>query len=66
VSAVVLGAADGEPIAIHADYINMVKFESKSDSSYQTVSSYLRLMVVRAGDSIGRRWDREDRLNAGT
>jgi hypothetical protein len=60
------GAADGEPIAIHADHINMVKFESKLDSGYQTVSGYLRLMAARAGNSIGGRWDTEGRVDAGT
>jgi hypothetical protein len=36
------GAADSEPIAIHADHINVVKFKSDSDSSYQTVCSSLQ------------------------
>jgi hypothetical protein len=60
------GAADGEPIAIHADHINMVKFESKLDSGYQTVSGHLRLITARADNSIGGRWDSEDRTIAGT
>jgi hypothetical protein len=63
---VVPGAADGEPIAIHADHINMVKFKSDSDSGYQTVSGHLRLMAARAGSSIGVRWDMEGRVDAGT
>ncbi|RYO22803.1 hypothetical protein AA0113_g12761 [Alternaria arborescens] len=65
-SAVVPGAADGEPIAIHADHINMVKFESKSDPGYKTVSGHLRLMAARAGDAIDQRWDTEGRVDAGT
>jgi hypothetical protein len=63
---VVPGAADSEPIAIHADHINMVKFESKSDSGYQTVSGHLRVMAVRAGNTIGGRWDTEGKVDAGT
>jgi hypothetical protein len=63
---VVPGAADGEPIAIHADHINMVKFESKSDSGYQTVSGHLRVMAARAGNTIGGRWDTEGKVDAGT
>ncbi|CAN9243604.1 unnamed protein product [Alternaria alternata] len=63
-SAVVPGAADGEPIAIHADHINMVKFESKSDPGYKTVSGHLRLMAARAGDAIDQRWDTEGRVDA--
>ena len=65
-SAVVPGAADGEPIAIHADHINMVKFESKSDPGYKTMSGHLRLMATRSGDVIGQRWDTEGKLDAGT
>jgi hypothetical protein len=60
------GAADSEPIAIHADHIHMVKFESKSDSGYKTVSGHLRLMAGRAGAVIGGRWDTEAKVNAGT
>jgi hypothetical protein len=63
---VVPGAADGEPIAIPADHINMVKFKSDSDSGYKTVSGHLRLMAARAGSSIGARWDTEGRVDAGT
>ena len=48
-----LGAADGEPIAIHADYIYMVKFGSKTDRGYRTVLGHLRVMAARAGDVIG-------------
>ncbi|KAF3029576.1 hypothetical protein E8E12_000791 [Didymella heteroderae] len=63
-SAVVPGAADGEPIAVHADHINMVKFASKSDDGYKTVSGHLRLMAARASDVIGGRWDTEGRVDA--
>jgi hypothetical protein len=62
---VVPGAADGEPIAIHADHINMVKFGSKADGRYKMVSGRLRVMAARAGDAVGRQWDREDRLDTG-
>lgn len=65
-SAVVPGAADGEPIAIHADHIHMVKFETRADAGYKTVSGHLRLMAARAGDVIGGRWDTEGRVDAGT
>jgi hypothetical protein len=60
------GAADGEPIAIPADHINMVKFGTKSDSGYITVSGHLRLMAARADETIGGRWATEGRLDAGT
>jgi hypothetical protein len=63
---VVPGAIDGEPIAIHADHINMVKFGTKSDAGYRTVSGHLLVMAVKAGDAVGRRWDTEGRVDAGT
>lgn len=60
------GAADGEPIAIHADHVNMVRFGSKLDPGYRTVSGHLQVMAARAGDVIGGRWDTEGRVDAGT
>ncbi|KAF2190540.1 hypothetical protein K469DRAFT_697793 [Zopfia rhizophila CBS 207.26] len=63
-SAVVPGAADAEPIVIHADHIHMVKFGSESDTGYETVSGHLRLMTTKAGDVIGLRWDTEGRVNS--
>jgi hypothetical protein len=64
-SAVVPGAADAEPIVIRADHINMVKFVSKQDNSYNTVCGHLRLMVRDAGKVIDKRWQVETRMNAG-
>ena len=66
VSAVVPGAADSEPIAIPADHINMVKFVSKLDHGYKTVSGHMRVMSGNAGDTIGRQWETEAKKNAGT
>jgi hypothetical protein len=65
-SAVVPGAADGEPIAIHADHTNMVKFESRSNPGYKPVSGHLRVMRARAGDAVGRQWATEGLMDAGT
>jgi hypothetical protein len=64
-SAVVPGAADAEPIVIHADHINMVKFPSKEDNGYKTVSGHLRIMVQSASEVIFSRWDEERRVSAG-
>jgi hypothetical protein len=64
-SAVVPGAADAEPIVIHADHINMVKFASKEDSGYRTVSGHLQIMAQDAGEVISSRWEAERRANAG-
>jgi hypothetical protein len=65
-SAVVPGAPDGEPIAIHADHVNMIKFGSKLDHGYKTVSGHMRIMAGKAGDAIGGRWEIEAKKNAGT
>jgi hypothetical protein len=48
------GAADSEPIAIHADHTNIVKFESRSNPGYKTVSGHLQVIAVRAGDAVSR------------
>jgi hypothetical protein len=44
-SAVVLGAANAEPIVIHADHINMVKFVSKEDNEYRIVFGHLQIIA---------------------
>jgi hypothetical protein len=57
--------ADAEPIVIHADHINMVKFASKEDNGYRTLSGHLRIMVQSVGEVISARWETERRVNAG-
>lgn len=59
------GAADAEPIVIHADHINMAKFASKEDNSYKTVSGHLQIMAQSASSVIPLRWEEESRVNAG-
>jgi len=63
---VVPGAADSEAIVIHADHVNMVKFEAKSDAGYKTVSGHLRLMARKATNEVGRTWETEGKVDAGT
>ncbi|KAI9686996.1 MAG: hypothetical protein M1822_002749 [Bathelium mastoideum] len=62
-SAVVPGAADAEAIVIHADHINMVKFNSRKDGGYKTVSGHLQLMVQGANEVIDKRWQKEKMMN---
>ena len=64
-SAVVPGVADAEPIVIHADHINMVKFAAKEDNGYRTVSGHIRIMAQSAGEVISSSWETEKRVNAG-
>ena len=59
------GTADAEPIAIHADHVNMVRFLSKENSAYRTVSGHLRVMAESAWNVIASRWEKEDRINMG-
>lgn len=65
-SAVVPGETDAEPIAIFADHINMVKFASKENHGYKTVSGHLQVMVRSARDIVTLRWEQEDRFAEGT
>lgn len=58
-SAVVPGESDAEPIAIHADHINMVKFTSKEDPGYEVISGQLRLMVRDAEAAIELQLEKE-------
>jgi hypothetical protein len=53
-------------IAIYANHIDMVKFEARSDAGYKTVSGHLRLMVSKAAEKVGRTWETEGRVDAGT
>ncbi|CAM1508710.1 Fc.00g055580.m01.CDS01 [Cosmosporella sp. VM-42] len=62
-SAVVPGQADAEPIVIHADHKNMVKFLSKQDVGYTTVSEHLQIMMVDAEGIIRSRWEAESRAD---
>ncbi len=64
-SAVVPGQVDAEPIVIHSDHINMVKFVSKEDVGYRTVSEHLQIMMETAVGSIQSQWEAEARINDG-
>ncbi|KAF2228898.1 hypothetical protein EV356DRAFT_456844 [Viridothelium virens] len=64
-SAVVPGAAHTETIAMHADHINMVKFASKEDIGYRTVSSHLWIMTQDATAIVRSRWEEENRIDTG-
>lgn len=64
-SAVVPGQTDAEPIMIHANHSNMVKFTSSHDSEFVTISETLQIMVRDAENTVMFRWDEETRVNAG-
>jgi hypothetical protein len=45
-----------EPIAIHKDHSNMVKFVSADDDGYRKLSGYMFLMAENADARIRARW----------
>ncbi|KAI1210264.1 P-loop containing nucleoside triphosphate hydrolase protein [Annulohypoxylon truncatum] len=62
-SAVVLGQADAEPIAIYSDHIHMVKYPSRNDRGYRKVSENLQIMAKDAVEAVRSRWEAEIRLD---
>ncbi|KAG8169205.1 hypothetical protein KVR01_001954 [Diaporthe batatas] len=61
-SAVVPGQADAEPIVIHANHRDMVKFDSQEDVGYETVSEHIQIMIKSAPEKIQSRWEEEERV----
>jgi hypothetical protein len=64
-SAVVLGHADAEPIVIHADHTSMVRYPSRQNVGYVTVSEHLQIMAKDATGNVRQRWEVEARVNDG-
>jgi hypothetical protein len=61
-SAVVPGAVDAEPISIHKDHSNMVKFASVDEEGYKKLSGHIALMVGSAQSKIVARWSEYSRI----
>lgn len=59
------GHANAEPIVIHADHTSMVRYMSKQDSGYETVSGHLQIMALDATGSVQGRWAEEVRAHDG-
>lgn len=64
-SAVVPGQANAEPIVIHANHTDMVRYASRNDSGYCTISDELQIMIGEAPEAIQRRWEAERRVDDG-
>ncbi|KAL6362010.1 hypothetical protein LRP88_05493 [Fusarium phalaenopsidis] len=62
-SAVVPGHADAEPIVIHANHTSMVRYPSRQDIGYVTVSEHLQIMAKDAIGNIQQRWEAEARVD---
>lgn len=59
------GAADGESIAIQANHVDMVKFASREDTGYETVSVHLYLLAQKAPDAIAAHWRELENIKKG-
>ena len=64
-SAILPGQPDGEPIAIHANHTDMVRFTSVEDPYYVKVSEILCIMAKGAGNHIRSNWETERRIAKG-
>ena len=59
------GHADAEPIVIHADHVSMVRYRTKQDNGYVTVSEHLQIMALDAPNRVQSRWMAEARADDG-
>jgi len=55
-SAVDSNTVDSEPIAIHSDHRNMVRFLTRNDGSYIKIAGALQLMIREAPHAVAKRW----------
>ncbi|KAM3533696.1 hypothetical protein MY4038_003011 [Beauveria bassiana] len=62
-SAVVPGHANAEPIAMHANHTTMVRYASKQDVGYVTVSEHLQIMAEDATERVQQRWETQARVD---
>jgi hypothetical protein len=64
-SAVVPGQADAEPIVIHANHVDMVRYASRDDIGFVTISEHLQIMAKDAAEAVRRCWEAERRMGEG-
>ncbi len=62
-SAVVQGQRDAEPILMHTNHVNMVKYTSRQDQGFITISEHLQIMADAAVEKIRQQWAAERRAN---
>ena len=62
--AVIFNIVDIEPIAIYVNHIKMVKFASKKNYEYETISKYLQIIIHNIKDVIISRWEIKGRVDA--
>ncbi|KAK0622435.1 hypothetical protein B0T14DRAFT_563886 [Immersiella caudata] len=61
-SAVVSSQANAEAIPIAADHREMVRYRSRSDEGYTTISEHLQIMIKAAPLAVHRQWEVERRV----
>jgi hypothetical protein len=64
-SAVIPGATDAEPVVMHSDHVNMVKFKSRLDEGYKKILDYIQIMTQAAPNEVACKWERESKVKAG-
>jgi hypothetical protein len=62
---VVPGQADAEPMVIHANRTDMVRYTSRNNGRYGTISEELQIMTEEAPGAIRLRWEVERRMSLG-
>ena len=58
--------ANAERIPIHANHINVVKFESQANAGFKRILDRIKLMVAKASDKVDQNWVSEDKIAEGT
>jgi hypothetical protein len=59
------GQVDAEAIVIHANHREMVRYASKEDSGYRTISDCLQIMAGEAPEAIRLLWVAERKADEG-
>ncbi|CAH0021637.1 unnamed protein product [Clonostachys rhizophaga] len=62
-SAVPADQSDAEPIVIHADHKNMVKYSSREDDGYRTICGHIRLLISDSSEHVKSKWEMDSRID---
>lgn len=57
--------ADAESIAIHANHLDMVKFDTRENGGYEVVSGHLQILAQEAPDIIAAQWAKQEEKSEG-
>ncbi|VUC28876.1 unnamed protein product [Clonostachys rosea] len=62
-SAVPADQSDAEPIVIHADHKNMVKYSSREDDGYRTICGHIQILISSSSGHVKSKWEMESRID---